>query len=199
MKRILFWATLLQVGLAPTLVFAHTGHGDTNGFIHGFMHPIGGLDHMLAMVLIGVFAYQLGRNAMWLVPTAFLVLMAVGGLAGVSGIPIPFVEIGIALSVVALGMAVALDAKWPVALAMTVVGLFAIFHGHAHGSEMHTAFSPSAYGTGFVLATACLHILGIAVGALISRAAREDHAVQIYRLAGGCTAVLGTVLLASSS
>ena len=199
MKRTLFWATLLQVGLAPTLALGHTGHSDNNGFVHGFMHPIGGLDHMLAMVLVGVFAYQLGRNAMWLVPAAFIGLMAVGGLAGVAGIPVPFVEVGIALSVVALGITIAVGASWPLALAMTVVGVFAIFHGHAHGSEMHTAFSPSAYGTGFVLATASLHILGIAFGALICRAALEDHAVQIYRWAGGATAVLGIVLLASSS
>ena len=198
MKRTLFWTTLLQVGLAPALALAHTGHGDTNGFVHGFMHPIGGLDHMLAMVLIGVFAYQLGRNAMWLVPMAFLMLMAVGGLAGVVGIPIPFVEIGIALSVVALGIAVALDVKWPVALAMTVAGLFAIFHGHAHGSEMDLAVSPASYAAGFVAATAGLHILGIGLGAVIGRAG-TSHAIQIYRLTGGCTAVLGIVLLASSS
>lgn len=195
MKRTLFWATLLQLGLAPTLAFAHTGHGDTNGFVHGFMHPIGGLDHMLAMVLIGVFAYQLGRNAMWLVPMAFLVLMAVGGLAGVAGIPIPFVEIGIALSVVALGIAVAMDVKWPVALAMTVAGLFAVFHGHAHGSEMSSAFSPGPYAAGFILATAGLHILGVGLGALIGEAGRS-YSIQLYRFAGGVAAVLGVVLLA---
>ena len=195
MKRILFWATLLQLGLAPTLAFAHTGHGDTNGFAHGFMHPIGGLDHMLAMVLIGVFAYQLGRNAMWLVPTAFVGLMAVGGLAGVAGIPIPFVETGIALSAVALGITVAMDVKWPVALAMAVAGLFAVFHGHAHGSEMDLAFSPGAYGAGFVIATAGLHILGVGVGALIGEAGR-NYSIRLYRFAGGVAAVLGVVLLA---
>ena len=194
MKRTLFWATLLQLALAPTLAFAHTGHGDTNGFVHGFMHPIGGLDHMLAMVLIGVFAYQLGRNAMWLVPMAFLVLMAVGGLAGVAGIPIPFVEIGIALSVVALGIAVAMDVKWPVALAMTVAGLFAVFHGHAHGSEMSSAFSRGPYAAGFILATAGLHILGAGLGALIGEAGRS-YSIQLYRFAGGVAAVLGVVLL----
>jgi urease accessory protein len=122
--------------LAPAVAFAHTGVGDTSGFVHGFGHPISGLDHILAMVMVGIFAWQLGGRALWLVPTTFVLIMAVGGALGIAGIGVPFVEIGIALSVVVLGAIVAFNVKAPVAAAMGLVGLFAIFHGHAHGAEI---------------------------------------------------------------
>jgi urease accessory protein len=104
--------------------------------MHGFEHPISGLDHILAMVMVGVFAWQLGGRALWLVPMSFVLMMAAGGALGVAGIDVPFVEVGIAFSVIVLSMGVALGIKTPVAAAMAVVGLFAIFHGHAHGAEM---------------------------------------------------------------
>ena len=101
--------------------------------MHGFMHPLGGLDHQLAMILVGIFAYQLAGRALWLVPLTFVGIMAVGGFLGIAGVPVPFIEIGIALSVIVLGAIVAFGVKVPVAVAMGIVGLFAIFHGHAHG------------------------------------------------------------------
>ena len=153
MKRFLQLA-FLAAFLAPTAALAHTGVGDTSGFMHGFMHPLGGLDHQLAMILVGVFAYQLGGRALWLVPLTFVGIMALGGFLGIAGIPVPFIELGIALSVIVLGAIVAFGVKVPVAAAMGIVGLFAIFHGHAHGSEMPMDASGFEYGLGFMLATA---------------------------------------------
>src|SRR5215207_4589987 len=129
-------ALAIVVAFVPTVAFAHTGVGTTSGFAHGFMHPLTGIDHILAMVMVGVFAWQLGGRALWLVPTTFVVIMALGGVLSITGVPVPFVEIGIALSVIVLGAVVALGIKAPVAVAMSVVGLFAVFHGHAHGAEM---------------------------------------------------------------
>lgn len=126
----------LAAMLTPTLAFAHTGVGDTHGVVHGFMHPVTGLDHILAMVTVGILAWQLGGRALWALPTAFVAAMMVGGALGVAGVDVPFVELGIALSVVVLGAAVALGVRAPLAFAIGLVGFFAIFHGHAHGTEM---------------------------------------------------------------
>ncbi|MFC5070018.1 HupE/UreJ family protein [Flaviflagellibacter deserti] len=180
--------------LIPSLAFAHTGVGDTTGFFHGFEHPVSGLDHVLAMVLVGVFAWQLGGRALWLVPATFVAIMAGGGALGLAGIDVPFVETGIALSVIILGAAVALNVRAPVAIAMGLVGLFAIFHGHAHGSEMPEDAGGFAYGGGFMLATALLHVLGIAIGFSIVKA-EERHGLIAVRSAGGLAAVAGIGLL----
>ena len=161
---------LLAALLAPSVALAHTGVGEAGGFSHGFMHPIGGVDHVLAMVLVGVFAWQLGGRALWLVPATFVVVMALGGAVGVGGIELPLVEIGIALSVVVLGAAVAFGVKAPVAAAMAIVGLFAVFHGHAHGAEMPETAAGAAYGLGFMLGTGLLHLVGIGLGDLRSAA-----------------------------
>ncbi len=198
MKRVSMCAVvfaILTLGVAPTAAVAHSGVGDASGIMHGFMHPPTGVDHLLAMILVGVFAIQLGRNALWLVPLAFVSLMAVGGLAGVAAIPLPFIEIAIALSVVVLGLAVAFGVKAPVAIAMTVVGLFAVFHGHAHGSEMPMEVSGVAYGVGFMLATVLLHVIGIAFGFLLG-AMGQGYGGAACRLAGGMAAAVGVVLLA---
>src|SRR5262245_41105334 len=120
----------------PTVAFAHTGVGEASGFVHGFGHPVSGLDHILAMVMVGLFAYQLGSRALWLVPATFVLAMAAGGVLGVTGLNVPFIEMGIALSVIVLGAIVAVGVKAPVAVAMGIVGLFATFHGYAHGAEM---------------------------------------------------------------
>ena len=192
MKRLLQLA-ILAVFLAPSAALAHTGVGDTSGFIHGFMHPLGGLDHQLAMILVGIFAYQLGGRALWLVPLTFVGVMAIGGLLGVAGIPVPFIELGIALSVIVLGAIVAFGVKVPVAAAMGIVGLFAIFHGHAHGSEMPMDASGLEYGLGFMLATAILHAVGIGIGFLIGMTTKwlGDN---VYRVAGGLAAGVGILL-----
>ena len=189
------FALALVVALAPSLAFAHTGVGDTAGFSHGFLHPLTGLDHVLAMVMVGIFAWQLGGRALWLVPSTFVALMAVGGALGVAGIGVPFVEAGIALSVIVLGAIVALRVRAPVAVAMAVVGLFAIFHGHAHGAEMPESAAGIAYGLGFMLATALLHAAGIGLGFLIGWVGERKGPI-VVRTAGAAAALAGVAILA---
>jgi urease accessory protein len=193
MKRLLQPA-LLAIFLAPTAALAHTGVGGTSGFMHGYMHPLGGLDHQLAMILVGIFAYQLGGRALWLVPLTFVGVMALGGFLGVAGVRVPFIEAGIALSVIVLGAIVAFGARIPVAVAMGIVGLFAIFHGHAHGSEMPLDASGVAYGLGFMLATAILHAVGIGIGFLIGMTSKS-LGNNVYRLAGGLASLAGIAIL----
>jgi urease accessory protein len=180
--------------LTPAVAFAHTGAGHASGFLHGFGHPISSLDHVLAMVMVGVFAFQLGGRALWLVPSTFVAVMAAGGALGITSSGVPFVEAGIALSVVGLGAAVALGVKAPVAAAMGVVGLFALFHGHAHGAEMPDGASGVAYGAGFMLATALLHLAGIGGGFLVGKAG-ERHASLVVRSAGSLAGLAGVGLL----
>jgi urease accessory protein len=155
--------------LLPTAALAHPGLGDGHGFVHGFAHPLGGLDHLLAMVAVGLFAWQLGGRALVLVPATFVLAMAAGGALGMAAMPLPGVELGIAASVIALGVIVALRLKPPVAIAMGMVALFAVFHGHAHGTEMPLDASGLTYAAGFMLATALLHAAGIALGMAIGR------------------------------
>jgi urease accessory protein len=180
--------------LIATSAFSHTGAGDTAGLVHGLLHPIGGLDHVLAMVAVGVFAALLGGRSLWLVPAAFVSMMVIGGTIGVAGVLLPMVEIGIALSIVALGVAVALRLNMPVVLAMAFVGFFAIFHGHAHGTEMPDSASGMAYGAGFVLATALLHACGIGLAFALAMLA-NNHASRVAQLAGGTMALTGIAIL----
>lgn len=194
MLRSLSRLALIAATLAPGVAMAHTGVGDTGGFVHGFAHPIGGLDHVLAMVLVGVFAWQLGGRALWLVPAAFVGVMALGGLVGVTGIGVPLVEVGIALSIVVLGAVVAFGVKAPVAVAMAVVGLFAVFHGHAHGSEMPETVAGATYGFGFMLATALLHLVGIGLGYVIGTLG-DRYGRVVTRAAGGVAAIAGVAIL----
>jgi urease accessory protein len=196
MKRPPFPLSVIAVSMAmmPTVALAHTGVGGTAGFSHGFMHPLTGIDHVLAMMMVGVFAWQLGGRALWLVPITFVLIMAVGGTLGVAGIGVPLVEAGIALSVIVLGAIVALRLKAPVAIAMAVVGLFAMFHGHGHGSEMPENTAGMAYGLGFMIATALLHLGGIAIGFLIGRIGDERGPVFV-RATGAVAAVAGLAIL----
>lgn len=177
--------------LVPTAAFAHPGHGDALGLMHGFLHPIGGLDHVLAMVAVGLFAANLGGRALWAVPLAFMALMAVGGVLGITGVNVPYVEAGIALSVVVLGAVVALGMRWPTGAAMALVGIFAIFHGHAHGSEMPVDASGAAYAGGFIVATGLLHLAGIGLGLAIRSAPAR-------RLGGAAVSLAGIGLLAAA-
>ena len=169
-KRIAAAAAVL-LSLSGTAL-AHTGHGDTSGFAHGFVHPLGGVDHVLAMVAIGLYATFLGGRALWLVPATFVVVMALAGAFTRGGLyrP-PYAEAGIALSVIVLGLAVALRVSLPILAAIMLAGVFAIFHGHAHGAEMPPDVSGLAYAAGFMLATALLHCAGIAVGLLAGKLA----------------------------
>ena len=193
MKRFLQLA-VLALCLAPTAAVAHVGVGSTSGFVHGFMHPLSGLDHQLAMILVGLFAYQLGGRALWLVPLTFVSVMALCGFLGVMGLPIPFVEVGIALSVVVLGAIGAMGVRAPLAVAMGAVGFFAIFHGHAHGSEMPLDASGLEYGVGFMLATAVLHAVGIGIGFQIGMSSKT-FGNNVYRVAGGLASMAGVALL----
>ena len=186
--------TLLLI-LVPTAAFAHAGHGDTSGFLHGFMHPVGGLDHVLAMVAVGVFAYVLGGKALWLVPLSFVGMMAVGFLLGVGGVNLPFVELAIALSSVVIGGVAALGKPMPVVGAMALVGTFAVFHGHAHGAEMPVDAAGLDYALGFVAATALLHAAGIAA-ALGGARLTGRFGKPIAQLAGGLFALGGIGVLA---
>jgi urease accessory protein len=193
-KHKIFALTLAASFAAPSLALAHTGHGDAAGFLHGFEHPVGGLDHVLAMVLVGMLAFQLGGRALLALPLSFVAVMAVGGALGIAGIEVPFVETGIALSIVVLGLAVAFRAKAPLFAAMALVGLFAVFHGHAHGAEMPADASGLAYGVGFMLATALLHAAGLGVGFALARASIAAGGA-VLRLAGAASAVLGVAIL----
>jgi urease accessory protein len=184
----------IALTLVPTAALAHPGLGDAHGFVQGFAHPLGGLDHVLAMVTVGIFAWQLGGRALWLVPASFVLAMAAGGALAMLGVPVPLVELGIATSVIVLGAVVALGVKAPLAIAMGLVGLFAIFHGHAHGSEMPLDASGSAYGAGFVLATALLHVAGIALGVAIGRIG-DAYGRAAYRLGGAFVVLAGVALL----
>jgi urease accessory protein len=192
MSMKLFKAALVAaLALTPGLAAAHTGHGDVAGLAHGFSHPLMGIDHVLAMVTVGVFAAILGGRALVAVPLSFVGMMAMGALAGMAGLTLPFVETGIALSVIVLGSIVALKLSPPVTLSMALVGFFAVFHGFAHGAEMPVDASGLGYGAGFLLATAALHLAGIALGLGLSR---MDGA-RVNRLAGGAIAIAGFGLL----
>jgi len=185
----------LTVVAVPSAAFAHTGHADTAGFLHGFMHPIGGIDHILAMVAVGVFAFVLGGRALILVPLSFIGMMAVGFLIGGAGVDLPFVELGIALSSVVIGAVAASGRSMPVAAAMSLVGLFAIFHGHAHGAEMPADTSGLDYALGFVAATALLHAAGIGAAIGVARIAGK-YGRPLAQLAGGAFALGGIGVLA---
>jgi urease accessory protein len=177
--------------------FARPGHEGAPGFVHGFLHPLGGLDHILAMVAVGLFAARLGGRALWLVPASFVVTMAVAGVAGMTGFALPYVEAGIALSILVLGAAIALEMTMPVAAAMGLVAFFAVFHGHAHGAEMPETMSGLAYGGGFVVATAALHALGIGLGLFIGHSG-ETVSRRILQVAGSAAALAGAALLAGA-
>ena len=203
---------IIALSLIPTAALAHTGAGSASGFFQGFAHPVGGLDHVLAMVTVGLLAWQLARvpetwmpvfrkghaptqgtngRALWLVPAAFVAAMALGGWLGIAGIALPHVEFGIALSVVVLGAIVALGIKAPLAVAMGLAGLFAVFHGHAHGAEMPHDATGAAYAAGFLMATGLLHLSGIALGFLIAQLGRVP-----VRVGGGIISLAGVAILA---
>lgn len=194
MKRAIIILAAASV-LTPVAALAHTGAGDTHGVVHGFMHPVTGLDHVLAMVAVGILAALLGGRAIWLVPASFVALAAVGGLLGVQGVPVPFVEFGISASVVLLGLAIALQARLPLGWTVGLVGLFGLYHGYAHGAEMPADASGFAYGAGFLAATAMLHIAGIGLGLGIAHMARRS-ATRFAQAGGTAIALAGIVLLA---
>lgn len=159
--------SVLLFGAQPAL--AHSGTGLAGGFESGFLHPLTGFDHMLAMVSVGLWGAFLGRPLIVVLPVLFPAVMAIGGVLGMSNVPLPPVEIGIALSVLVLGAMIAGGVRAPVWLACTIVAVFAIFHGYAHGKELPSAADPIGYSIGFVLATGMLHVVGIGIGMLNER------------------------------
>ena len=165
---------------------AHTQQGQAKGILTGLEHPISGLDHVLAMVAVGLWGAQLGSPAIWLLPVTFPMVMAFGGMLGLMGVPLPGVEYGIAASAILLGGAVMLEIRPPLAAAAVLAGFFAIFHGHAHGTELPPGQSGLLYSMGFVIATGCLHAVGITIGAVN----RWDWGQRLLRF-GGAIIVAG--------
>ena len=183
----IFFAILILA----TPAFAHVGDGLTGGFLGGFAHPLFGPDHVVAMVAVGLWGAFLGAPAIWLLPVVFPLVMALGGALGILGVPIPGIELGIAVSAIVLGLMVALAARPPLWIAAVLVGAFAIFHGHAHGAELPPGADAVAYSVGFVVATGLLHLCGIAFGLL----ARWPAGRIAVRAAGGAIALAGAVFL----
>lgn len=190
MRPILLSVVTLCI-LITASAHAHTGEGTLGGFQSGFVHPILGFDHLLAMLLVGIWGAQLGGRDVWRLPVVFPLVMAVGGFAGAAGLPLPGVEALIALSVVALGLAVALAAKPPVWVTMLLVGGFAMCHGYAHGAELPAAADGMAYGIGFVLATGLIHLAGIGFGMM----AIPRYHGRIARATGGAMSLAGVYFL----
>jgi len=155
---------VLLTWLWPDIAMAHVEPGQTGGFLDGVYHPISGLDHVLAMVAVGLWGAQLGRPAVWLLPIAFPMMMAFGGMLGLIGVPVPGVEIGIAVSGVVLGGMVLGEIKTPITASIILVAIFAIFHGHAHGTELSEGQNAMLYSLGFVISTGTLHAVGIGIG-----------------------------------
>ncbi len=170
---------------------AHEAAGVADGFTSGFMHPLLGWDHVAAMVAVGLWGAVLGQPAVWLLPVVFPLMMAFGGALGVIGVPLPSVEVGIALSALVLGGMVLFASRPPLWVAATMVGLFAVFHGHAHGTELPEAASPLAFSVGFVLATGLLHLCGI----LISLLSRWRAGRAVVRGGGAMIALVGAIFL----
>lgn len=182
-------AAALALTAGPAL--AHSGTGLAGGFMSGFLHPLSGPDHLLAMVAVGLWGAFLGRPLVYLLPMVFPTVMAVGGVMGMANVPMPPVEIGIALSVLLLGLAIAAALKAPIWAASLVVAVFAIFHGYAHGQELPSAADPIGYSVGFVLATGSLHVVGIALGLLN----RSKPGAVVARSLGGGIAAAGVYFL----
>jgi urease accessory protein len=174
-----------------TAALAHVGDHSHMSFTEGLLHPFSGPDHVLAMVAVGLWASQLGGRALWLLPLTFPVLMAVGAALGLSGVTLPWVEVGIAGSVMVLGAVVALALRPSLAISIPLIGAFALLHGYSHGIELPAAASALSYGAGFIAATLVLHAIGIATGLIAGRLPVRFAA----RTAGGAIAVLGVVLL----
>lgn len=180
----------LAVVIAPAL-WAHEESGRAAGLLSGLHHPISGLDHVVAMVAVGLWGAQLGAPAVWVLPVTFPMVMAFGGMLGLMGIPLPATEVGVALSGVLLGGMVLLEARPPLWVAALLVGFFAIFHGHAHGTELADDQSAVFYSLGFVISTGLLHAAGITIGL----AHRWPRGRQALRVLGGGVAAVGMFFL----
>lgn len=197
MNRARTTSVLISTGVLLTAwsgtSFAHVGVGPTSGFGAGLMHPLGGLDHILAMLAVGIWAAQQGGRALWAVPLASIGMMALGGALGMAGVSLPFAEQSILLSLMVLGVLVAAWVRLPLLAGALTVGAFALFHGHSHGAEMPLSVSGVEYGAGLVAATAFLHACGIAL-VVTSRRMIPVRASAVLRAAGVCIALAGVCL-----
>lgn len=186
---------LCLMALLPMPGWAHEqGTVLGSGLLVGFLHPFGGLDHMLAMLAVGMWGAQLGMPALWMLPVAFPMLMTFGGVAGILGLPLPSVELGIAVSVVVLGSVILFNVRPPLWLSVTIVSGFAVFHGYAHGVELPGQADPLPYSVGFVVATGLIHLTGIVIGMVT----RLPRGLALLRSGGGAIAATGVYLLLAS-
>lgn len=183
------WIALMAV-IATTSSYAHTGLYQPTGFWQGLSHPLTGVDHLLAMLAVGIWAMQLGGRAVWLVPASFVSVTAISAVAAMAGITLPLVEPGIVLSVLLLGLLIAAMVRLPLAIGAALVGVLATFHGAAHGMAVPVVVSGAAYAAGLVAATALLHVVGIGLGGLLARAGRLD----LVRYLGGAVTLVGAHL-----
>jgi urease accessory protein len=188
---LLTWTALLF----PTLALAHVGVGATHGFLSGLAHPFSGFDHLVAMLAVGLWAAQLGGRALLLVPLSFVAVMALSGLLAMFAVPAPFIESGITLSLLVLGVLIAAAVRLPVLASAAIVGVFAFFHGYAHGAEMPQNAEALIYAAGFVLATASLHLSGIGLAVL----ARQHSQAQWLRFAGAAVILCGCISWSGNS
>ena len=194
MKRAAVTTFVIFSVFAPAAALAHPGHDGAGGLAHGFVHPLTGIDHVLAMIVVGVLAAQYGGRALWLVPMSFLVAMAAAGAIGMAGIPVQIVEAGIGLSVVVPGLMIAFQIKPPTLAAMVVVGFFALFHGYAHGSEMPDGLAGLSSAAGLLGATALLLGAGAGLGLLLQWRTLSRRLIQA---GGGAMALVGVAVLAN--
>jgi urease accessory protein len=192
-----FW-TYFTTAIVATVLFAETAQAhilgsETGSFWHGISHPIGGLDHILAMIAVGLWSLQIGGRAIWLVPVTFVSTMILGGLLGMTDLSLPFVEEGIVASDFVMGALILVWVRFSLPVSAAIVGLLAIFHGYAHGAEMPVTASGFAYSAGFAIATCCLHLLGISIGVAVDRLDRFQKE-KIFRICG-----VGIIIGACSS
>lgn len=193
LKRVLITVLAFSAAYLTTVspVLAHSGEGYGGGFVAGFTHPILGWDHVAAMVAVGLWGAFLGPPAIWVLPVVFPLVMALGAVAGILGLPVPGVETGIALSAVVLGLMIVFALKPPIWVAAVIVGAFAVFHGYAHGTELPATVNAFAYAVGFVISTGLLHLIGIAFGLLVKWPAGR----VAVRGAGGLISLAGVAFL----
>ena len=184
-------AAALLATLGAQTASAHVGQGEAYGLLTGLLHPVSGMDHVLAMVAVGLWGAQLGAPAIWVLPVAFPLVMAMGAMLGLLGVPVPGIEYGIAASAILLGAAIAFEVRPPIVGAALLVGVFAIFHGHAHGTELPPGQNALLYSMGFVITTGCLHAVGIGIGTVH----RRSWGRKLLRAAGAAVAAGGVFFL----
>jgi urease accessory protein len=191
LSQTVFMTAMIALFCSPAL--AHVGHDVTHTALSGFLHPLSGLDHILAMVAVGLLAFSLGGPALWLVPLAFVLMMAVGGVLGASGVVLPGIEQGIATSVLVLGILLIVAARLPLIFAVLLAGAFAVFHGAAHGLEgAEGGTVPLSYFIGFLVATLILHCAGIGLGAAFNAVDKKE---LLQRAAGVALGIVGLVMI----